>query len=122
MRKNKLFALLLIIPMLFCGVGTAYAGSPNEVYTVARVQSLCDGIVAYNGASSAQELIDGQLCEGAGTTAEFYVIALSQSGSSTTALPILSVTADAVRFSMLTSTFAPCTTSSVRVSFIQTSI
>lgn len=80
MQNNKLLALLLIVPVLFFGTATAYAGNADQVYTAAQVQSLCDGIIAYNGASSAQDFIDGALCQSAGTTAEFYAIALSQSG------------------------------------------
>ena len=45
------------------------------------MQSLCDGIVAYNGYSSNQSFADGYLPDNAGVTAEFYAVALSQSGS-----------------------------------------
>ena len=75
--RNKVLSVLLCLPVLFAGIGTAYAEGASETYTVAQVQSLCDGIVAYSG---AQSFIDGYLCDHAGTTAEFYAIALSQSG------------------------------------------
>lgn len=80
MVKNKLFAILLCVTMLLFSVVTAVPVSAAEAYTVAQVQSLCDGIVAYNGYASAQAFIDGSLCANAGATAEFYAIALSQSG------------------------------------------
>ena len=81
--KNRLFAFLLCLPILFSCGQSAYAES--AYYTVAQVQDLCDGIVAYKerqtGAGSMQELIDGELTANAGTTAEFYAIAISQAGS-----------------------------------------
>ncbi len=79
--KHKLFALLACLSILFSCGQTAYA---EGAYTVAQVQNLSDGIVAYkerqNGVGSVQALIDGFLTENAGTTAEFYVLAFSQSG------------------------------------------
>ena len=82
--KNKLFAILLCLPILLsCGF-SAYAESA-ESYTVAQVQDIGDGILAYkerqNGAGGVQELIDGYLCDTAGISAEFYAIAISQAGS-----------------------------------------
>ena len=79
MVRNKLFAILLCVTTLFCGVLSAVPVSA-QAYTVAQLQSLCDGIVAYNGYHSAQDFIDGTLTDNAGTTSEFYVLALSQSG------------------------------------------
>ncbi|MBQ3264484.1 MAG: DUF4430 domain-containing protein [Ruminococcus sp.] len=81
MRKNKIFAVLLILPLLWLTAVSARAEGTQETYTVAQVQSLRDGIVAYNGAYGAQDFIDGSLCAGAGESAEFYAIALSQSGN-----------------------------------------
>lgn len=80
MRRNKLIALLLILPLFFTAAVSARAES-YQTYTVAQVQSLCDGIVAYNGYSSDQGFADGYLPDNAGVTAEFYAVALSQSGS-----------------------------------------
>ena len=80
MRRNKLIALLLSLPLLFTAAVSARAES-YQTYTVAQVQSLCDGIVAYNGYSSNQSFADGYLPDNAGVTAEFYAVALSQSGS-----------------------------------------
>ena len=80
MRRNKLIALLLILPLFFTAAVSARAES-YQTYTVAQVQSLCDGIVAYNGYSSNRSFADGYLPDNAGVTAEFYAVALSQSGS-----------------------------------------
>ena len=80
MVKNKLLAILLCATMLLCSIAAAVPVSAGETYTVAQVQNLCDGIVAYKGYSGAQDFIDNSLCANAGTSAEFYVIALSQSG------------------------------------------
>ena len=79
MVKNKLFAILLCVTTLVCGVLSAVPVSA-QAYTVAQVQSLCDGIVAYNGYQNAQAFIDGYLTDNAGTMSEFYILALSQSG------------------------------------------
>ena len=82
--RNKLIAILLCLG-LFCPVFTARAEGQQHTYTAAEVENLCGGIVAYKeascGASSVQEFIDTELCRTAGTTAEFYAITLSQSGS-----------------------------------------
>ncbi len=79
MVRNKLFAILLCVTTLVCGVLSAVPVSAQS-YTVAQVQRLCDGIVAYNGYHNAQAFIDGYLTDNAGTMSEFYVLALSQSG------------------------------------------
>lgn len=81
MVKNKLLAILLCIPLLLTAAVTAHADGADEGYTVAQVESLRDGIVAYYGASGGQDFADGRLTDNAGTTAEFCAIALSQSGS-----------------------------------------
>ncbi len=83
--RNKLFALLLCLPMLFSCGSTAFAENARDHYTVAQVQDIGDGIVAYkerqSGAANVQELIDGYLCDNAGISAEFYAIAISQTGA-----------------------------------------
>lgn len=81
MRRNKLLCVLLILPLLLLTAASARAESPYETYTVAQVQSLCDGIVAYNGSGGNQDFIDGYLSDNAGVMSEFYAIALSQSGN-----------------------------------------
>ena len=76
--------LLCLLLILSCG-STAYAGSADETYTVAQVQSLCDGIVLYEqartGSNGTQSFIDGYLCDNAGVSSEFTVMALSQYGN-----------------------------------------
>ena len=74
-------SVLLCLLLLFAVGGSACAESADEVYTVAQVESLRDGIVAYSGAAGGQDMIDRVLTPNAGISAEFYVIALSQSGS-----------------------------------------
>lgn len=80
--RNKIFAWLLCLTLL---LPQALSARAESRYTVAEVESLCDGIVAYKeaqyGAYSVQDLIDGGLCGSAGISAEFYIIALSQRGS-----------------------------------------
>ena len=82
MRKKLIAALLCFV--LLCPVGTAAVKGADRVYTVAEVESLCDGIVAFKeaqcGAYSAQDWLDTGLCADAGITAEYYAITLSQSG------------------------------------------
>lgn len=82
--RNKLLCLLLSLAVIL-SAGTCVTKAKNHAYTVAEVQSLCDGIVGFKasqwGVSSAQELIDSGLSQTAGESAEFYVIALSQYGS-----------------------------------------
>lgn len=82
--KNKLLCLLLCIAAVLAAAFPAAAES-SHTYTVAEVENLCGGIVGYKerefGASSVQELIDGGFAQTAGVSAEFYIIALSQSAS-----------------------------------------
>jgi len=82
--KHKLFALLLCLTLL-CPLSCVSTAAANPSYTVAEVENLCGGIVAYKaslyGAQTAQELIDRGLTAEAGTTGEYYAITLSQSGS-----------------------------------------
>ena len=82
---RKVILILLLILGLLCSPFTAHAALAAHSYTVTEVENLCGGIVAYKeaacGASSIQNLIDTALCADAGTTAEYYIITLSQSGS-----------------------------------------
>ncbi|HBB72649.1 MAG TPA: surface/cell-adhesion protein [Ruminococcus sp.] len=54
-------------------------------HTVGEIQGLADGIVSYkvssSGSGSVQDWINGALAQGAGSSSEWYVIGLSQSGS-----------------------------------------
>lgn len=76
MMKTKLVALLLALGFL-CPLFSAPAVSAKS-YTVAEVESLCDGIVGYKDHAGAQHFIDHELSENAGVNAEFYIIALRQ--------------------------------------------
>ena len=82
--RSKLLSILICF-LLLCPVLTVSAGSASHAYTVAEVEDLSGGIVAYKeaacGASDIQGWIDTGLCREAGTVAEFYAITLSQSGS-----------------------------------------
>ena len=74
---NGFFALVFILTLMpMCVSG--------HEYTVSEVESLADGILAYklsqNGADSVQDWIDGALADGAGTSSEWYIMALSQQG------------------------------------------
>lgn len=76
--KTKLLCLLLCLTVLLSvGIPAAHA---SHVCTVAEVENLCDGIVGYKDGQNAQHFINNGLSAGAGTTAEFYIIALSQQG------------------------------------------
>ena len=81
--KRKLLSILLCILLL--PVLSVHAEPASRTFTVAEIEDLCGGIAAYKesacGASSVQEWIDTGLCADAGTTAEFYAITLSRSGS-----------------------------------------
>ncbi len=76
--RNKLLSLLLCLTVL-CFTA-APAAAAEHAYTVAEVERLCDGIVGFKAGSSAQRFINGALCDTAGESAEFYIIALSQQG------------------------------------------
>jgi len=83
--RNKLIAILLCIGVLCSLCSLNASAAESHKYTVAEVDDLCGGILAYKqsgcGASSPQQLIDTGLCSDAGTTAEYYIICLSQSES-----------------------------------------
>lgn len=80
--KNKLLCLSVCLILLLSAIVPKIGAS---THTVAEVENLCDGIVGYKesacGSGSVQDWIDTELCENAGITAEFYVIALSQRGN-----------------------------------------
>ncbi len=83
--KNKLVTAILgglIALSLMIGGMPVSAAEENAA---AEAQSFTDGIIAYQlketGASSVQEWIDGTLTQNAGSSGEWYVLALSQSGT-----------------------------------------
>lgn len=65
--------------------GTSLNNTTQNSDAVVEVQSLIDGIVSHklkeSGVTSVQQWIDGELTRNAGTTSEWYVIALSQNGT-----------------------------------------
>ena len=71
-----------MIALLLC-IGMFPMRAAGEMHTVDEVQGLIDGIVAYKlqtaGAGSVQDWINGPLTGGAGTTAEWYIIGITQS-------------------------------------------
>lgn len=80
MKKTLTLFSALFLLALWIFSPSAYSAA----YTVADVENVSDGILAYKetkaGVSRAQELIDGYLTDRAGLDAEWYVLALSQSG------------------------------------------
>lgn len=84
--KNNFFKTVFCwfaVFLLLASTWTVLAEEGDQ--TVGEAQGFIDGIVAYklneSGASSVQQWIDGALVENAGLTSEWYVVALSQSGS-----------------------------------------
>ena len=77
--KSKFFAVILSAITLFLTVFSVPASAAD-----ADVKHVADGIIGFMtesaGAENTQALIDGFLTQGAGTTAEWYIVALAQSG------------------------------------------
>lgn len=84
MKNNikKRFVGLFLVWVLLMGIVPVSAA---KTQTVDEVQSFVDGIVTYQekstGAGSIQSWINGSLTRKAGTSSEWYVIALSQYGN-----------------------------------------
>lgn len=80
--KHKLTAVILILLLLFSAGAVSVRAQTD---TAAQAAAMCDGILSYKesaaGVNTPQQLIDTALCDQAGISAEFYVIALSQYGS-----------------------------------------
>jgi len=76
--KTRLIVLLLV------AAAVIFAAAPCGAASVSKANALADGILTFvekeNGSGTVQELVDGYLSENAGMTAEWYVIALAQSG------------------------------------------
>lgn len=82
MRIKALSAVLVcFFALIFDLVPVGDAGA---AHTVGEVEALAGGIVDYElekaGADSVQSWIDGALTEGAGTSSEWFIVGLSQSG------------------------------------------
>lgn len=84
--KNKLFAgILCLLTICTLIVGAVPVTAESKANTVGEAQTLVDGIVDFklkqSGAGSIQDWINGSLSGDAGATSEWYILALSQSGS-----------------------------------------
>ena len=80
--KDNVFSVLCVLLILSLLAVPVFA--ENIENTVNDVQSVVDGILAGKlseaGAGTVQEWIDGELTKNAGTTSEWYIFALRQSG------------------------------------------
>lgn len=80
--KTPLAALLTAVCLLSGAAGSLPAMAADG--EVSWAEEAAEGIIGYelgvSGSGSVQEWIDGELCEGAGSGAEWYIMALSQSG------------------------------------------
>ena len=84
--RTKLAAVLLsLIAIVTLLPETSPISGKCSDYTVGEIQSLADGIVAYElgnaGAGDIQDWIYGPLTSNAGESSEWFVLTLSQSGS-----------------------------------------
>lgn len=74
-----------LLALLFVAAALIIAAAPCGAASVGRANELADGILAFlendAGANDIQSFSDGYLSETAGETAEWYVIAISQSGA-----------------------------------------
>ncbi len=85
MKRRVLAGILCLLTMC----STFFAVSPKGVIAksdaISEAQTIIDDIVDFKlsqtGAASIEEWIDGELSNNAGITSEWYIIALSQSGS-----------------------------------------
>lgn len=85
MMRNKLLSgLLSLIAIVTFSSDFAPISVKCSEYTVGEIQSLADGIVAYelenSGAADIQEWIYGTLSSQAGYSSEWYILTLSQCG------------------------------------------
>lgn len=85
MKNKRLTRLLCCLTTLILLLGAFPVSANGHTAAVDEAQSLIDGIVGYacqkSGVSTIQQWINGTLTQNAGSTSEWYVLALSQSGS-----------------------------------------
>lgn len=78
------FTIFILISSAICMYAATISVAATEQNTVGEAKNLIDGILAYKQDSaevgSIQEWIDTELVDNAGTTAEWYILALAQSG------------------------------------------
>ena len=81
---RRILCAVLTVLWIVCGAFSP-AVSAAERDTVGMAQALVDGILAFkcggSGPEQVQAWIDGGLADGVGGAAEWYVLALSQSGT-----------------------------------------
>ena len=86
MRTKLASVLLSLIAIVTLLPETSPISGKCSDYTVGEIQALADGIVAYElgnaGAGDIQDWIYGPLTSNAGESSEWFVLTLSQSGSS----------------------------------------
>lgn len=75
--------VLSIISMIVLTLSFAPFKAQGQEYTVDEVSEIIDGIITYklerSGSGDIQDWINGELTSGAGSTAEWYIMTLSQS-------------------------------------------
>lgn len=85
MKQRILSIISSFLLIIILTVSPALAAAGSDAGIVGEAQELIDDILRYKqeqaGADSVQEWIDTGLTEKAGTSAEWYVLALSQSGA-----------------------------------------
>lgn len=84
--KNKLLTVFICAVLSFAFIfGSISAAAESHTGAVSEAKRLADGIIdfklAQNEADDVQELIDGALTDNAGLTSEWYIFALSRTGS-----------------------------------------
>lgn len=80
--KRRFFCGLLCLLAVMIAAASLPVSADNSRDAVGESESLADGIAAFkNQTEDLQSWIDGGLSDGAGQTSEWYIIALSQSGT-----------------------------------------
>lgn len=86
MRNKAHISFLCIVMTLFLSLGCVPMEAQCSEHTAEEVADLIGGIVDYKlsqcGAGSIEEWLGGSIAEGAGTTSDWYALALSQYGYS----------------------------------------
>lgn len=77
MKRNVIRAAVLLLALMLCG-HTVFVQAQGD--TVSEADRLADGILNYHCGGDVQSFIDGALASGAGSSAEWYILSLSQSG------------------------------------------
>lgn len=86
MRNKAHISFLCVVMTLFLSLGCVPMEAQCSEHTAEEVADLIGGIVDYKlsqcGAGSIEEWLGGSIAEGAGTTSDWYALALSQYGYS----------------------------------------